>query len=75
MKTQVLGLRVAGTVFGLVGFVHLLRFLTDTSVIIGGWTLPVITSLGGAVITGILGVWLWRLSLPCHGNPSAEGKG
>lgn len=71
MKAQVLGLRVAGTIFSLVGLAHLLRWFTGTSVLIGGWTLPLITSLSGAVITGALGLWLRKLSLRSHEPPHA----
>lgn len=69
MKAQVFGLRVAGTIFSLVAIVHLLRLLTNTSVVIGGWTLPVVTSLGGALFTGALAFWFWWLSRPIRATP------
>lgn len=62
MKAQILGLRVAGTIFLLVSILHLLRLITRASVVIGDLQIPVFTSVGGVLITGALGVWLWRLS-------------
>ena len=74
MKAQVLGLRVAGTVFGLACLAHLLRLFAGMSVVIGTWTLPAFTSIGGAVITGALALWLWKLSIPLREMPNPEGK-
>lgn len=74
MKAQVLGLRIAGTIFQLIALAHLVRLFAEVGVVIGGWTLPLITSLGGAVVTGVLGLWLWKLSLPPREMPKPEGK-
>jgi len=74
MKAQVLGLRVAGAIFLLVSLAHLVRLFAGVSVVIGGWTLPLVTSLGGAVITSVLGLWLWKLSLPLREMPNPAGN-
>ena len=74
MKAQVLGLRIAGAVFLLIALAHLVRLFAGVSVVIGGWTLPLFTSLGGAAITGVLGLWLWKLSLPLRDMPNPEGN-
>ena len=74
MKAQVLGLRIAGTVFLLIALAHLVRLFAGVSVVIGGWTLPLVASLGSAAITGVLGLWLWKLSLPLRKMPMPEEK-
>lgn len=74
MKAQVLGLRIAGTIFLLIALAHLVRLFAGVGVVLGGWPLPLFTSLGGAVITGVLGLWLWKLSLPLREMPNPEGQ-
>jgi hypothetical protein len=63
MKTKDLGLRIAGTIFGIVAIAHLLRLITGASVLIELWTLPMWMSVLGLIVTGILSVWLWKISL------------
>ncbi len=47
MSRQALGLRVAGTVFGIVAAGHLLRLATRAEVVIAGWEVPLgINALG-----------------------------
>ena len=74
IKAQVFWLRIAGTIFLLIALAHLVRLFAGVGVVLGGWTLPLFTSLGGAVITGVLGLWLWELSLPPREMPKPEGK-
>src|SRR5206468_12034119 len=62
MKSQILGLRVAGTVFALVGLGHLLRIITQADVLIAGWQMPVWVNAVGALIAGGLSLWMWKLS-------------
>lgn len=62
MKSQIIGLRVAGTVFALVCLGHLLRILTRVDVFIAGLQIPVWVNAVGVVIAGGLSVWMWRLS-------------
>jgi hypothetical protein len=62
MNSQVLGLRVAGTVFGLLFFGPLLRLATGTEIVIGGHPMPYWPSALGCVVLGGLSLWMWRLS-------------
>lgn len=62
MNSTVLALRIAGTIFGIVSAVHLLRLITHFSLVIGDWSVPLWVNVLGVVIAGALSVWLWRLS-------------
>ena len=62
MSQQTLGLRVAGTVFGIVAAGHLLRLATRVEVVIAGWEVPLGINALGVLIAGGLCIWLWRLS-------------
>jgi hypothetical protein len=59
---QTLGLRVAGTVFGIVAAGHLQRLATRMDIVIAGWEVPLGVNAVGVLIAGGLCVWLWRLS-------------
>lgn len=62
MNSPALGLRIAGTIFGVVSVVHLLRLLTQVDVIIAGWPMPFWMNVAGCMVTAGLCVWLWRLA-------------
>ena len=62
MSRQTLGLRVAGTVFGIVAAGHLLRLATQVGIVIAGWEVPLGVNALGVLIAGGLCIWLWRLS-------------
>ncbi|MDP1622873.1 MAG: hypothetical protein Q8M08_11115 [Bacteroidales bacterium] len=62
MFSKNLWLRIAGTIFGFVAILHLLRIITGVPVLIGGWLLPVWVNWMGLLATGFLGFWLWKLS-------------
>ena len=64
MNSQILGLRVAGTIFGLMCLAHLFRLIYRIEVIIGGHQIPLRLSVVGLVLTGCLSLWLWKLSKP-----------
>ena len=64
MNSQILGLRVAGTIFGLVCLAQLVRFATQVEILVGGHSIPLWPSAVAAVITASLGLWLWKLSKP-----------
>jgi hypothetical protein len=64
MNSPQLGLRVAGTIFGLACLAHLVRLLKQTSLMIGSHPVPVWLSGIGLVVTGLLCFWMWKLSLP-----------
>ena len=67
MKSQIFGLRVAGTVFALVCLGHLLRIITQVDVLVAGCLIPVWVNAVGAVIAGGLSVWMWRLAARAAG--------
>ncbi len=62
MNSRVTGLRVAGTIFGLVSLAHIWRLLTHSAVLIAGYPIPSWPSVLGAIVTGALSIWLWRLA-------------
>jgi len=64
MNSPQLGLRVAGTIFGLVCLAHLVRLFVRFQVMLGGHPVPVWMNAIGFIVTGLLAFWLWRLSLP-----------
>lgn len=63
MATTTLALRIAGTIFGIVGLLHLIRILTEATVMIEGFTLPVWVNWLGLFGAGFLCVWMWGLTL------------
>jgi hypothetical protein len=62
MKSQTLGLRVAGTIFALICLVHLLRVVTRADVLIAGHQMPLWINMVGILIAGALSLWMWSLS-------------
>ena len=64
MNPRILGLRVAGTIFALVGLAQLLRLALQIEVIAGGHRVPSWPSAVVLVLTGSLSIWLWKLSQP-----------
>ena len=67
MKSQIIGLRVAGTVFALVCLGHLSRIITQADVLIASRPIPVWVNAVGVVIAGGLSLWMWRLSARAAG--------
>lgn len=64
LNSPQLGLRVAGTLFGLAALAHLSRLVLHFSVELCGYAVPLWANLVGLVLMGLLGAWLWKLSLP-----------
>jgi hypothetical protein len=62
MSSKDLGLRISGTIFGIVSILHLLRLLTGASVIIAGYSLPVWVNVLGFFAGGFLCILLLRFS-------------
>lgn len=63
MNSPQCGLRVAGTIFGLVSLAQLLRLLFGVQVMVEGkYLLPLWPSGVACVVTGLLACWLWRLA-------------
>jgi hypothetical protein len=61
MRRQILGLRVASVIFGLISLAQLIRFIIRGRVIIGGRGLPFWPSALAFFIFGALSIWLWSL--------------
>ena len=62
MKPRVLIMRLAGTIFGIVCILHLLRVITGVPVEIDGWLLPMWVNWMGFFGAGALSVGLWYFS-------------
>jgi len=63
INSKILGVRVAGTIFGIVAIFHLLRVVTGVTIVIAGWMLPMWVNVLGFAGSGLLCVWLWLLSV------------
>jgi hypothetical protein len=64
MNSQIIGLRVAGTIFGLGCLGQFLRLVAQVDVLVAGHQVPLWPSAIAAMIAGGLSVWLWKLSRP-----------
>jgi hypothetical protein len=62
MKPQIIGLRIAGTLFGLMALVQLTRLMLRESIFIGVHQLPLWPSALAFVVLAGLCLWLWKLS-------------
>ena len=62
MSSQILGLRVASIVFGLMSLAQLLRVVIQPEVLVAGHPMPLWPSALALVILGGLSIWLWKLS-------------
>jgi membrane protein implicated in regulation of membrane protease activity len=73
MNSVTLGLRVAGTIFGLMCLAHLGRIALQIQLEIAGYDVPLWLNGVGLLITAFLCAWLWRLSLAARspGTPPA----
>jgi hypothetical protein len=70
MNSQILGLRVAGTIFGLICLAHLLRLVTQVEVLVAGHPVPLWASAPAAVFAGGLSLWMWNLARPATKQPA-----
>jgi hypothetical protein len=61
MNSRILGLRVAGAMFGLLCLAQLLRLTVQPEIIVAGHHLPLWPSALAAVILGALSAWMWNL--------------
>lgn len=64
MNSPAFGLRVAGTIFGLVCVAQLSRLLLKLEIVVNGHPVPFWLSALAALGAGALALWLWKLSLP-----------
>lgn len=62
MNSRVFGLRVAAVVFAIVCLAHVLRLATHSAILIAGNPIPSWPSVVGAIVTGALAIWMWRLA-------------
>lgn len=62
MKWQILGLRIAGTLFAIGACVHVARLLTGFRVVFGNWDVPLWVSGMGALLGFALSIWFWTLA-------------
>jgi hypothetical protein len=64
MHSQILGLRVAGLIFGLMCLGQLLRLVINPEVLVAGHQVPLWPSGLALVILGGMSLWMWKLSRP-----------
>jgi hypothetical protein len=62
MKSQILGLRVAGTIFGLMTLAQLARLVIRPEILVAGYQLPLWPSALAVVVLGGLSAWMWELA-------------
>jgi len=62
MNSQILGLRVAGALFGLMALAQLLRLLIRPEVLVAGYTMPLWPSALAVVVLGGMSLWMWKLA-------------
>jgi hypothetical protein len=63
INSKILGLRVAGSIFGIVAVLHLLRVVTRVPMVIAGLLLPIWVNVMGFAGSGLICMWLWLLSV------------
>jgi len=63
MDSKILGLRIAGTIFGLISFMHFLRILTSVELQVAGYLIPQWLSAPAFVFFGWLSLWMWKSSI------------
>jgi hypothetical protein len=62
MNSRIIGLRVAGSIFGIICIAQLVRLLTGFQILIAGYELPSWPNKVAFVILGGLCIWMWKLS-------------
>ncbi|OGP54535.1 MAG: hypothetical protein A2W66_09300 [Deltaproteobacteria bacterium RIFCSPLOWO2_02_56_12] len=67
MNSQVLGLRVAGAIFGLMCLGQLTRLVTQAEVLLAGHQVPLWLSAFAFMILAGLSLWMWKLSYSSTG--------
>ena len=61
MNSQILGLRIASIIFGLISLAQLMRLVIQPEVIVAGHHMPLWPSVLAFLIFGGLSIWLWNL--------------
>lgn len=62
MSSQTTGLRVAGSVFGLMALAQLMRLIIQPVVMVAGHVLPLWPSILAFLLLASLSYWLWQLT-------------
>lgn len=62
MNSQILGLKVAGTVFGLMALAQLGRLILRPEVLVAGHPMPLWPSVLALILLGGLSFWMWKLA-------------
>jgi hypothetical protein len=62
MNSPIIGLRVAGTVFGLMALAQLARLVMRPEVLVAGHVMPLWPSALAFVILAGLSAWMWKLA-------------
>lgn len=62
MNSQIIGLRFAGTIFGIMCIGQLVRLLIRPEILVAGYQMPLWPSAVALVITGGMSFWMWKLS-------------
>ncbi len=69
MTSQIMGLRVAGTLFGLMGLAQLGRLVFRPDVMVSGHEFPLWPSVIALVVLGTMSAWMFAVSCKCtHGR-------
>lgn len=62
MNSQIIGMKVAGVIFGLMCLGQLARLLIRPEILVAGHQMPLWPSAVAVVVLGALSFWLWKLS-------------
>lgn len=62
MRGQILGLRTASVVFGLISVLQLARLIVRLEVLAAGRRVPLWMSAIAFIVMGSMSLWLWGLS-------------
>ena len=62
MKSQILGLRVASIMFGLMSLAQLGRLIIRPEVLVNGYLMPFWPSVLACIVLGAMSIWLWKLA-------------
>lgn len=62
MKSRIIGLRVAGTVYALMALAQLGRLILRPEVLVNGYPMPLWPSVLALVLLVALSVWMWSLT-------------
>lgn len=66
MNSQIVGLRTASVLAGLIGLGHLIRLLMQLHLVVGTRQIPLWFSGVTVIVAAVVSWWMWRLSLPAH---------